>query len=38
MHKLHEAVTKEIDDILCHGIIVSNLHLLGELVDIKKDV
>lgn len=38
MHKLHEAVTKEIDDIVCHGITTSNLHILGELVDIKKDV
>ena len=38
MHKLHEAVTREIDDIVCHGITVSNLHILGELVDIKKDV
>lgn len=38
MHKLHEAVPKEIDDIVCQCITVSNLHLLGELVDIKKDV
>lgn len=38
MHKSHEAVTKEIDDIVCHGITTSNLHTLGELVDIKKDV
>lgn len=38
MHKLHEAVTKEIDDIVCHGITVSNLHILGELIDIKKDI
>lgn len=38
MHKLHEAVTREINDIVCHGITKSNVHLLGELVDIKKDV
>lgn len=38
MHKLHEAVTREINDIVCHGITTSNLHILGELVDIKKDV
>lgn len=38
MHKFHEAVTKEINDIVCHGITTSNLHILGELVDIKKDV
>ena len=38
MHKLHEAVTKEIDDIVCHGITASNLKILGELVDIRKDI
>ena len=38
MHKLHEAVTKEIDDIVCNGITASNLKILGELVDIRKDI
>lgn len=38
MHKLHYAVTKEIDDIVCHGITTSNLEILGELVDILKDI
>lgn len=38
MHKLHEAVTKEINDIVCSGITASNLRILGELVDIRKDI
>lgn len=38
MHKLHYAVKKEIDDIVCHGITTSNLEILGELVDILKDI
>lgn len=38
MHKLHECVTKEINDIVEHGISTSNLKILGELVDIRKDI
>lgn len=38
MHKLHECVTKEINDIVEHGITKSNIGVLGELVDIVKDI
>ena len=38
MHKLHECVTKEINDIVEHGISTANLGILGELVDIRKDI
>lgn len=38
MHRLHECVTNEIETILKHGISTSNLQILGELVDIRKDI
>lgn len=38
MHKLHEAVTCKIDEIVCHGINIKNLAALGALVDIRKDI
>ena len=38
MHKLHECVTKEINEIVEHGITTSNIDILGELVDIRKDI
>lgn len=38
MHKLCYAVEKEIDEIVENGITISNLEILGELVDIRKDI
>lgn len=38
MHKLHECVTKEINDIVRHGITTANIEILEELVDIRRDI
>lgn len=38
MHKLKEVVKTEIDDIVKSGITSGNIEILGELVDIYKDV
>lgn len=38
MHKLHEAVTCKINEIVCSGINIKNLAALGALVDIRKDI
>lgn len=38
MHKLHECVTKEIDEIVECGLSYKNIDLLGKLVDIRKDI
>lgn len=38
MHKLHEAVTREIDKIVECGITIKAVPVLGALVDIRKDI